>query len=591
MMSIKFRRTVRVAVVLGSLILSACQNNDDGATDHGATVAIASAPIDVAQDGSAPGPAPGPINAAINVPNAFIPPQCYTRTQDVDDEAGTGRVHNPCYVCHANGRPPNQLDDSSVQTEYSLPGPALQNPWTNLFEDRSARIAEIDNEAILRYVRDDNYRDPDGQLSLARRLRTLPAAWDLEGDGQWNGYIPDAYFNFDDAGYDHAPDGGLTGWRAFGYYPFPGTFWPTNGSTDDVLIRLDEAFRQGEDGAYDPDVYRANFAIVESLVKRADVAIDPIDERRLNVDLDKDGKIGTADHVAYDWAPRDGRQMSYVGRARQRQAEGEVHLAAGLFPEGTEFLHSVRYINVDDSGDISLAPRMKELRYARKTGWYNYSELKQIADRENKERALDANVLHQVPGDMERGLFNQGWRYQGFIEDHDGALRPQSKEETLFCMGCHGGVSATADTIFSFPRKVDAAGADHRGWYHWTQHGLRGLPEPRRFDGRYEYTLYLEENGAGDELRANTEVLQRFFDADGTLKPQAVAELHEDIGSLLLPSPARALALNKAYRTIVEDQDFTQGRDGLPQPARNVWETVEQGQRTGITRLVVQSYP
>ena len=39
-----------------------------------------------------------------------------------------------------------------------------------------------------------------------------------------------------------AKDG--SGWVAFNYKPLPSTFWPTNGSTDDVMIRLSEKFQQ-----------------------------------------------------------------------------------------------------------------------------------------------------------------------------------------------------------------------------------------------------------------------------------------------------------------------------------------------------------
>ena len=96
---------------------------------------------------------------------------------------------------------------------------------------------------------------------------------------------------------------------------------------------------------------------------------------------------------------------------------------------------------------------MKELRHAREASWYDYSELKGIVSREGRERALDADAIKRVPGDFERGMFAQGWLYQGFIEDRNGHLRPQSQEETLFCMGCHGGVAATSDSVFSFPRR------------------------------------------------------------------------------------------------------------------------------------------
>lgn len=513
---------------------------------------------------------------------AYICSQCYTKTEDA-----TGRVFNPCFTCHTRGRIPTYLDDSDLQQNYSLPEDALQNPWRNLFVDRRAEMAAIGDAEILDYVRTDNYRDATGRIPLAETLTgELPANWDHQGDGRWDGYIPDAWFQFDDQGFDRDPAGVYTGWRAFAYYPFPGTFWPTNGSTDDVLIRLSAPFRENRAGQFDPLIYRTNLAIVEALVRRQDMTIDPVDESSLGVDLDKDGQLAEARTVKFDWAPLEQRFMSYVGRAGELQQAGQVHLAAGLFPEGTEFLHSVRYIDLDEQGEVRLAPRMKELRYARKSSWYTYSELKGINDREGAERALDADILKSVPGDFERGLFSQGWVYQGFIEDSAGKLRPQSQEESLFCMGCHGGIGATTDTIFSYPRRLSHE-AYRQGWYHWSQQGLRGIPEPRLADGTYEYSRYLEVNGAGDEFRANTEVIQRFFDEQGQLKSDLVEALHQDIGLLLLPSAQRALALNKAYRVIVKEQSFDQGRDATSVPPSNVHESVLQNQATGVARPVL----
>ena len=93
-----------------------------------------------------------------------------------------------------------------------------------------------------------NYEDADGNLILARQLADLPAGWDDNGNGRWDGYVPDAYYHFDTAGFDHAPNGDYTGWRAFAYFPVPGAFMPTNGSTDDVLIRLPAAYQQDAQG-------------------------------------------------------------------------------------------------------------------------------------------------------------------------------------------------------------------------------------------------------------------------------------------------------------------------------------------------------
>jgi hypothetical protein len=74
------------------------------------------------------------------------------------------------------------------------------------------------------------------------------------------------------------------------------------------------------------------------------VSIDPVNEAALgNVDMDKDGKIGTAHKITYDWAPLEERFIWYAGKANALQKAGKVHLAAGLYPEGTEFLHTVRY--------------------------------------------------------------------------------------------------------------------------------------------------------------------------------------------------------------------------------------------------------
>jgi len=520
---------------------------------------------------------------ALDNPAAYIPPQCYTKTEDA---AGVAR--NPCYVCHTSALRPNYVDDAALQLSYDFSEFAAINRWRNLFQDRSARVAAIGDAEILDYIRTDNYRDEAGLPRLARTLAAPPALWDANANGRWDGYLPDAGFHFDEDGFDRASAGDYTGWRAFAYYPFPGTFWPTNGSTSDVLIRLPEAFRRDQKGRFDPLVYKTNLAIVEALVRECDIPIDSVDERRLGgVDIDKDGKIGRASQVSYDWAPAAGRQMWYVGQAHDLQKKGRLRAAAGLYPEGTEFLHSVRYIDPREDGEIRLAPRLKELRYARKDVWLNYPNLRAIADAEIKERRDFPERLRGVLGDHERGVSNgKGWVFAGFIEDAAGELRPQTYEELVFCVGCHGGIGATRDSIFSFDRKL-GDGAFRRGWYHWSQRGLKGLPDPRRKDGRPEYAFYLEQNGAGDEFRANSEVLQRFFGADGALDPVQLLALRNDISTLLWPSPQRALQLNKAYKAIVETQAFVQGRDATVVPPYSVHEAVVPGAATGIPRELV----
>ncbi|WP_242470364.1 hypothetical protein [Allochromatium vinosum] len=504
---------------------------------------------------------------------------CYTKTTDEQ-----GRVHNPCYACHTQSQAPNYLNDQDLQLTFSFPAPAEENPWKNLYKDRRAAMAAISDATMRDYIRQSNYLDTEGRIIPAQRLAEPSDDWDYDDNGRWDGYVPDAYFRFDDEGFDLDPDGQPTGWRAFGYYPFVGTFWPTNGSTDDVLIRLDEPFRHNVAGEFDRAVYKTNLAIVESLIRRRDIAIEPVDEAALGgVDLDRDGAIGTAEWVRYDWAPREGRLMWYVGQALEEQRAGRVHLAAGLYPEGTEFLHTVRYIDVDESGDNRLTARLKEVRHARKRYWMTYAELDSRQAAETKEKHDFPDRVRVFRGNLESGVSNdQGWVYSALIEDAEGQLRPQSYEELAFCVGCHGGLGATTDSSFAFPRRL---GADsfQRGWHHWSQKGLEGLPEPLRRDGEPEYAFYLAANGAGDEFRQNREVRERFFTADGELKPEMLERLREDISVLLYASPERAMQLNKAYRVIVREQSFIEGRDAMIETAGfNVHPWVDQNTPTGV---------
>jgi hypothetical protein len=542
------------------LLATGCQTAGAGSSPE-ASVPTASASAATAT------PSPPRLPNAV----AYIPSQCFTKTRT---ESGAAR--NPCYACHGRSQSPNYANDADLQTTLTIPPAALKNPWTNLFTPPVAKARATDDE-VLRYVRESNYFDRDGHIVLANP----PASWDLDGDGAWGGFRPDVQFAFDDRGFDRRPDGSPTGWRAFAYYPFPGTFFPTNGSTDDVLIRLAPVFQERADGTFDEGVYMVNLAIVESLVTRSDTAIDPVDEEALGVDLDLDGRMGRATKVVFDRGDgKGGTRMRYAGRT------AGLPIAPGLFPLGTEFVHSVRYLDVGDDGVVRMAARMKELRYAKKAKFLSYPELEKQAAADAREAAESPNGARRVIWRKEHGIDNgQGWFFQGYIEDATGALRPQSREESSYCGGCHGGIGVTTDSIFSFPRKLGTDAAA-RGWFHWSQHGLAGLPEPRRRDGRYEYSLYLQETGAGDEHRENAEVLARFFDAQGALRPAEIEALHHDVARLLLPSAGRALDLDRAYRAIVEAQSFVLGRDAVLAPARNVYDDVPIGQKTGIVRPV-----
>jgi hypothetical protein len=556
-------------------------------------------------------------NTALSNETAYIASQCYTQTKD---ENNPHLLHNPCFSCHVKNTVPNYtLYDDELQMAYDFPSAALKNPWTNLFLDRSEAVHNIDDAKILRYVREDNYRK-DGKIILQEKLTHLNPQWDANDNGKWDGYIPDCYFHFDDEGFDKAPNGNYTGWRAFAYYPFLGTFWPTNGSTDDVLIRLAQPFQEDENGRFDKDVYKLNLLIVESLIKQKTIAIDPVDERRYGVDLNQNGVLDTAREIVFNWKqPAYDAQtlkianfsMSYVGKAKTLLESNDYLIAPGLYPKDTEFLHSVRYIDVTPKGEIALAPRMKELRYAKKRFWYTYFELSNGGMEEVKERSSSPDTLTHYVGDIETGLNNKmGWYYQGFIEDAHGELRPQSYEETLFCMGCHNNLGVTADSTFVFQRKFEK-GTYKNGWYHWSQKGLKGIRDMLLPNGQSEYARYLQNNNAGDEFRDNEEVMEKFFvkgwqddakniekefntkqanpnaplDASWKLKKAAVETLKNDISYLLLPSAKRALTLDKAYKVIVEEQSFIYGRDAHVKPVANVHKEVEQGAPTFLEKI------
>jgi hypothetical protein len=165
------------------------------------------------------------------------------------------------------------------------------------------------------------------------------------------------------------------------------------------------------------------------------------------------------------------------------------------------------------------------------------------------------------------GLDNgTGWSVQSFIEGRTGRLRVATFEENLFCMGCHNSIGSTIDKTFSLARKVDGAAG-------WGYLNLRGMPDaPALGESRGEFATYLERVGGGSEFRNNDEMHRRWF-KDGQVDHEKVAAA--DVYTLITPSPERALLLNKAYRTIVEDQDFVFGRDAIVEPPENVYTRID----------------
>lgn len=469
---------------------------------------------------------------------APIPPQCYTKTQGFS---------NPCWTCHTVPVDPNFMKDDHLQEEYAFSDFGLTNRWSNLFEDRSARIEEISDEEILEYIREDN------SAALSEALREDPT---------YAGYIPDLDFV---RGFGHdgfALDG--SGWRAIRFKPFLGTFWPTNGNRNDVAIRLPAPFRQDADGNESLDVYKVNLAILEAattshsrlLAGPIDRVVEPIDESPAGVDLDGDGDVGGI-IVRITVLPE-----RYVGGAH------DVKVERNLFPQNTEFLHTVRYVD-PDAPDLA-ASRMKEIRYGRKARFMDLWARQWAYERDGNSR--DEGFLPQFKGSSAAGIRGDfGWSYQGFIEDEQGRLRLQTDEEIRSCMGCHGAIGVTVDHSFAFSRKVPGI----RGWGYQRTRGIPDVPQVGH--DRPETLVYLERVKGGDEFRANNEMIDRWFvdgEVNEALVRRAAVGGDADLRMLIEPSRERALLLNKAYKALVEDNDFEHGRDGVIHPVQNVFDVI-----------------
>jgi hypothetical protein len=295
-----------------------------------------------------------------------------------------------------------------------------------------------------------------------------------------------------------------------------------------------------------------------------DVEVEPVDEGLAGADLDGSGSIGgTITRIR-------GLPATYVGRA------SHIAVRRYVYPVGTQFLHTVRYVDPDAPSMISR--RMKEVRYSKKV--FDLSDAARTRQYEIEGNEKDEGKVPIYPGSADVGLLNPfGWQLQGFIEDEKGRLRLQTHEEHVFCMGCHTAVGVTADGTFTMPRKVPGAAG-------WRYQDIRGIPDvPQAGHAKPEILTYFERVRGGDEFRANDEILQRFFPG-GVLNESDVRKAApggtEDITYLVAPSRRRAIDLSKAYMALVRRQGFRFGRDTVLRPPQNVFPAIEGNGTTAL---------
>jgi hypothetical protein len=136
-------------------------------------------------------------------------------------------------------------------------------------------------------------------------------------------------------------------------------------------------------------------------------------------------------------------------------------------------------------------------------------------------------------------------------------------------MGCHSTIGTTIDHVFAFGRKVEGA----KGFGYIDLRAFDDTPALGSDEG--EILAYLRRVGGGSEFRNNEEMQARWFKADGSVDEVKVRAA-PDVYTLIAPSKARALLLNKAYRVIVKEQSFLAGRDATVTPPKNVFASIDR---------------
>jgi len=403
-----------------------------------------------------------------------IPAQCWIET-------GYG-TQNACLYCHtdylANINHGNAFPLGEDQILYSFPSPDLNKVlWRNTIfpQEISARLKEeriaLPDPEDVDYVRHDNW-----QPAFDKARASDGSAWLNAGPDEFvlfPALNPRHLFPFneknptgkgshgflDKDGFVRDEKNAFTGWRAVNFFPY-GIFTPLSGSVSGIYIRLPAPFMTREN-QFSRTVYKKNLDLLAANIKNR----------------------------SYD-------QTHYFGDASQ------VPVKQGFFPVGTEFAHPLHYVDLNADGDSgtdldgvmgSTGPsfefpgtrsrRLKEIRYM-----YKYKEvgIEEITEDAHFESVV---IGHEGQGWVDN---NAGWLLSGYIEDRQGHLRAQTTEELMQCIGCHGKVGNTVDSVWSFQRKLP--GAD--GWKEMDYGAYdSSRPEKSRLQDYVHETTSMGEQG------------------------------------------------------------------------------------------------
>ena len=534
-----------------------------------------------------------------------IPAQCWIETS-----YGT---QNACLYCHtdylAKIKHGNAFPLGEDQVLYSFPSPDMNKVlWRNTIfpQEISERLQKegiaLPDSGDVAYVRRDNW-----QPAFEKARPTANSEWLNRESSEFvlfPALNPSHLFPYrakdptsggthgfvDADGFVRDEKEAFTGWRAINFFPY-GIFTPLSGSVSGIYIRLPRPFRS-EKGNFNQEIYQKNLDLLELNLKN-----------------------------------RSYKETHYYGDAFKEK------VVRGFFPVETEFAHPLHYVDLNADGEFgekvdgvvdnktvtyefpgTRSRRVKELRYM-----YKWKEVG-IDDIDEDAHYDDFVIGNEGQGWVDN---NAGWLLAAFIEDRRGELRPQTTEELMQCIGCHGKVGNTVDSVWSFERKLPA----EAGWRE-MDYGAYDSKNPQRsrlqdyMNSRasmgelgYFYhavvgaDLYgIMPGEVADQLKLYSAANQKSLDLthaigaifdDDLLKNMAAAERRAHLfdrqkvmrsyvaslsyqdqdektgdsyikGSLLYPSQQTMKNNIRLYRKIVLDQSYNLGKDVFGSESGNV---------------------